>query len=847
MNWEIAEYKSDEQIEEDNNLVELTDDAVEMDCSVFEANTLETLEWGKITKFFASLCRTEWARHCARRLSFFATRIEAEREFLQVEQAHRLLIEQGETLPVVGIPDLRPSFTRLDKGAALDASALLGIADMLECVAQLRNFLKQFSERLPAIWEKGELLKPLGHLRQQIVETIDRNGKLRDSASWELGSLREEARRCHDRIRRKMREYLSPPMNRYLTDTYYTLRQDRYVLPVKASDRGRIAGIVYGSSGSGATVYVEPQPLVEQNNALRLAEDDVIQEETRILQKLSQKICSELNSLRTNLELIKDFDLLQARVRLAEVLDASIPKLLPADQSAKIDLKHARHPLLLLKGVDVVANDIALGPQTRSLIISGPNTGGKTVAIKTIGVCALMARAGLPIPAEAGSCMPFFDAIYTDIGDQQSIERDLSTFSAQIIQLREILIKLQSNALVLIDEIVVGTDPQQGAALATALLEQFASSQAFVAITTHYEQLKALAYQDDRFINASVGFDLQRLSPTYRLYIGTPGSSSAIDIAKRLGLSEDLCLRAEQMLSPSDNRFDRIISQMEQQYEELYEERQRATRARSQLEKTQLEQQRKNEQIDQFQHRLRSGEEQNWRKQFREARDLLREAVHTLQQTGGRDWRQVHDAQRKLQAAEEQARQARQESQIPHPQPAPSAQQLYLGQKVYILSLNTHAEIIELPDANAQVLLQIGALRTRTPIADIRPISNRDAQSKPRANTTPPSISSTQIHTPTPISPHQPEAKADFSVIPGKHNKCDLRGQQVEQALDTVAAFLDQSMQNEIHAVLLIHGHGTGILREAVRQYCKTSPYIRQFRPGDATEGGNGVTAVLLH
>ncbi len=852
-----AEHREPSESTQHLQVVEQEEDPLwDPSYDLFGADSLEALEWSHVTEFLSTLCRTVWGKAYAKRLPFFATRTEAERELEQVGDALRLMMEQGESLPAGGMPDLRPAFVRLEKGASLDASEFMGVVDLLNAAAKTRGFVAEYETFLASLWERAELLRPLTRLRRSIEGAFDRGGRLRDDASWELGALREEARRCHDRIRRKMQDYLSSH-SKQLTDTYYTLRQDRYVLPVKAQERSKVSGIVYGSSGSGATVFIEPQPMVAMNNDLRIAEEAVVQEELRILRKLSAETAQELPVLRANLELLRDFDILQARVRLAEQLDATVPILVPVDQNASLDLKKARHPLLLLKGVDVVANDMALGAKGRTLLISGPNTGGKTIALKTMGICALMARAGLPIPTDQGSVIPFFDAIFTDIGDHQSIEFDLSTFSGQIVKLREIMEQAHDCSLVLIDEIVVGTDPYQGAALATSILEKLTEQNCFVAATTHYEQLKALAYEDDRFVNASVGFDLEDLAPTYRLYIGTPGSSSALDIARRLGLDEALCGRAEQLLSPAGDRFDRIIGKLEQQYQELYEERERATRARRKLEREVMEQQRKSEQIDSMHERLRSGEEQNWRQQFRKARELLRDAVNTLQRDPG-DWSQVQAAQRQLKEAESLAGEARVRSQPKSVEQPPTEEQLKPGQKVKILSLRAEGEVVEGPDANGQVLIQAGMLRTRVSRNDVRSLSNRQSKQRSKrrsSSTTQPKHSSSTTQPKRPSASPRKQASSsvvsdesthDFSVIPSSENNCDLRGMRVEQALDAVEAFLDKAMRQERLAVLLIHGHGTGVLRSVVRDYCRQSPYIERFRPGDKSEGGNGVTAVLL-
>jgi DNA mismatch repair protein MutS2 len=833
-----------------------TSSATERFDDTFDHETLQSLEWPKITAYLASLCRTEWGHHMAMHLPFAATRPEAERELKQAAEAHSLWMTLGEELPVAKVKDLRNAFRRLEKGGSLDGPTFLELGHFLHTVASVRSFLYQYREELPTCWERGELLESCKGLHREIESTIDRNGSLKEDASWELGALRQHVRKCHEGIRRKMQDYLSSPTSRYLTDTYYTIREDRYVLPVKASEQSQIPGIVFGSSSSGMTVFVEPRELVERNNALRIAETDVSIEEARILRKLSTRAAKVVPVLMANLELLRDLDLVAARVKMAISLEATMPVLAPADGTAHIALKRARHPLLLLKGIDVVANDLELGPERRSLLISGPNTGGKTVALKTMGICALMARAALPIPADEGSVVPFFDAVFTDIGDRQSLEHDLSTFSAQILKLRSIMEMANDSTLVLIDEIVVGTDPEQGHALAAAILEDLASKHSFVAVTTHYPQLKAMPHEDERFANACVGFNLETLEPTYRVFLGAPGGSSALSIARRLGLSESLCQRAESLLTPEADRFERVVSRLEQQYEELYAERERSSKARRLLERERLALREQQEELEKLKERVVINEELEWRNAIREARKVIRELTQELKESTTPDWQRVRKAEKRLHETEEQARQIFAEAQ-----PAPVVEQpqqklsLSVGQKVYVRSLRTNGEVVELPDGSGQVLLRIGTLRTRVSMDDIQSKRGgkgnqkqgaRGKQAKKGKHTHAPQFRVTQEPAPAPARMAQTSENESFGGLPTSYNQCDLRGMRVDEAIEKVEAFLDQAFQKELDVIYLIHGHGTGALRSAVREFCRSSSYVLRFRAGEPPEGGNGVTAVML-
>ncbi len=813
----------------------------------FDNEALAALDWQKIKEYLSGFCKTAMGQQRALRIPFLPTKTEIERELAQTQEALTLSRQRGESLPLSHIPDLTLPCQRLAKGGRLEADILLQFRHMLTSAEQIKRFIGQIKEELPALWERAELLDPLPNLRKEIERAIDESGQLRDDASWELGALRREVRSCHERIKRKLQHYLTGPQSRHLNDNYYTLREDRYVLPVKASDRNKIPGIVYGSSKTGQTIYIEPQPLVDLNNALRMAENDVAQEEARILQKLSQLTTKSLPHLRSNLDLLRDLDLIYARVRFAEELNANIPVLVEPSEGG-FNLKRARHPLLIIKGVKVVANDIHLDHKRRGLLISGPNTGGKTVTLKTIGLFSLMVRAALPIPADEGSQVPLLTSVYSDIGDRQSIEQDLSTFSAQILKLRSILEKADEETLVLVDEIVVGTDPVQGSCLAAAILQELAECNAYLAVTTHYESLKSLPYEDERFENASVGFDLQKLEPTYRLYIGTPGCSNALQIARRLGLSDRLCHRVEKLLDTGTDRFERIVSRLEQQYEELYEERDRATRARQRVEKQMLTLQRKEDEITELRERLLRGEVESLQRELREAKEEIRSTVKTLQKKKqGGDLSKAHEVEREIQRLQKQAKETVQELDKKHKKASPKAQQVQVGAKVRVHSLKAEGEVLEAPNEQGQVHVRVGNLRIRIPLSDIQlKGQGGGAHKQPRKTKSKQHLRAVEPRKKRQEEPEAQDEGDDFLAIQTRENRCDMRGLNVEEALQNADSFLDQAYHREWNTVFLIHGNGTGALRKAIRQLCKESPYIERYRPGGRGEGGEGVTVVKL-
>jgi DNA mismatch repair protein MutS2 len=815
--------------------------------AVFDPDSLESLEWDKVTHFLSEQCRTAWGRDTAADLPFPSSRAEVERKLIQLREAMTLWMERGESLPVGHLSELQAAFDRLEKGGHLQSEDLRDIAFLLENVAEVRTYIKHVKEQAPALWELGELLEPLRNLRNELNSCIDPSGFIKDDASWELGSLRETVRQSHGRIRGKLQQYLSSDTSRYLTDTYYTLREDRYVLPVKSNERSKIPGIIYGSSGSGATIFVEPQAMVSLNNALRSAEADVAQEEMRILRKLSELCMRSVHVLRGNMELLGELDLVQARVRFADKLEASLPVLAEPGPEAELKLKQARHPLLILKGIDVVPNDLFIGGKHQVLLLSGPNTGGKTVALKTMGICALMARAALPIPADEGSVVPYLDQVFTDIGDGQSIEHDLSTFSAQIVKLRRFLEQANERTMVLVDEIIVGTNPKQGSCLATVILQELASRFSLVSVTTHYEELKVLPMEDERFANASVGFDLQTLTPTYRIHLGAPGASNGLEIARRLGLPLNLVDLAEKMVPKSNSRFETIMSRLDQQYQELFEERKRAERARQDLERSRLSAQRKEDSLDAMKERIEEREASAMRREMQEVRELIRQTVRELQR-GDAGWSKVHRAEKVLQEAKEKAAAAQEKSvktQRLRKEKKLSVADLNIGQTVKIRSVNNRGEVLEIDPDNDSVMVRVGIMKMRVPLSDLMfPKQNKPSPREQQRSQARKRYKQQQRALET---PSEPEESSEVEVtLQTSENTCDLRGKRADEAIDAVEAFLDQAFQKELVTVVLIHGHGTGQLRKAVRNFCRHSTYIHSYRPGQQGEGGEGVTIVRL-
>jgi DNA mismatch repair protein MutS2 len=547
------------------------------------AKTTSDLEWRKLELELASLLRGPSGPDF--RLPLAADRAAAARSLAESGEALALL-RAGEPLPLDGIRELGPHLLRVERHGDLDVVAVHEVRLTLGAARVLRRFLAARRLKLPALSAACPIDPSLDQLFDVLSHALDPEGKLADLASAELKRLRLETRNLRAHLIARLEELIQKHAA-LLSDRFYTLRDGRYVLPVRSDAHERVHGIVHGTSASGSTIFVEPRSLVMAGNRLKLAEAEQEREEQRILGALSEEIRAAAASVRAAYEALLHADLKSASARLAEKLRLTEPQLLDAPRAV---LREARHPVLLIEGRSVVPNDVE-AQQGSALVISGPNAGGKTVALKLLGLSALMLRAGLFLPAAEGSQCGFFDPIVSDIGDEQSLTKNLSTFSAHIDHIRRILEVAGPGSLVLLDELAGSTDPEEGAALACAIVERLCEQGAAVAVTTHYEPLKARALSDARLRNAAVGFDPQNFAPTFRLRLDVPGASSALAVAQRFGLPPAVVERARQVLPDQSKHFEALVGQLqakldqaEQQAASLAEDARRARDLRSALE-----------------------------------------------------------------------------------------------------------------------------------------------------------------------------------------------------------------------------------------------------------------------
>ncbi len=809
--------------------------------------TFRDLQWSQILDLLCDRAQTPEGVHLLRHLQPPSDRAGVELRLQEIEEVMEML-ETDAAPPLGGLRDIRKAVHHVTLDGTLVAEDLAAIHRTCDVGARVNRYFRSRLEKLPTLSSVGRLISPLRELRDHLSEAIDPGGTLSDHASPDLGRLRRAVQNQHDRISTQVDQLLlSDRFENALQDDYFTLREDRYVLPIRAGAKGRVSGIVHAYSSSGKTAFIEPSELVELNNQLRWAQIELQEEIDRILEHLSQLVAEHAPALVRNIELLAYIDVVIAAARFGRTIDASVPTI----TDDEMELVRARHPLLYLKlkpssddaQNETVPNDVAIEPPRKTLIISGPNTGGKTVTLKTTGLCALLARFGLPLPVDEESSIPLFNSIFTDVGDEQSIERDLSTFSGHVKNIDGFLEHTGPDSLVLLDELFVGTDPAQGAALAVALLETLAERDATTVVTTHLEGLKTLAYQSESFANASMGFDLETLSPTYEMTMGIPGRSYAVRIASRLGLDEGVIERTQAILSGQDHQdIEEVLEGLEDQIRELQEEKQRLNDARRRAEK------REQRYRDKFQHLLETDREElfdetrDLRTELREAREKIRQQIRELKsektvERGDLSHRKLQKMQEDLKEAEEAVEQTRDQTRPPETGPEGlvhvEPDELEVGMTVYCRPFKREGEILSLYPGSEEVRVQLGDLKANVGFDDLFHAS----ESKRRAHQRGQSSQSTKTS----------KRSGDPTLLPQTtDNSVDLRGLRVDEALERVDLFLDSAYLNDVHAVYIIHGHGTGALKRAVRGHLPQSRYVKRFRRGERGEGGDGVTIAFL-
>jgi DNA mismatch repair protein MutS2 len=748
-----------------------------------------------------------------------------------VEEA-RALLREPLSLPLSELTDVAPAVDRAQKGGQLEPRELVACSRALFAFIGTRDALEEREHKAPRLAALGRSLPMLERLARRVGGSFDANGELLDSASEALREAREKARAVHRRIKARLDKLLHDErFLSYLREGYYTLRNGRYVVPVNAQHQAEVPGIIHNASQTGQTLFIEPEAMIGVGNELAIVQSLVLEEERRVLNELSGMLGDEAEALLSGLALCAQLDEAEAAARLAEDLTLSSPQVEAPE--GKLVLRQLRHPLLVLQGRDVVANDVLFSGEVRAMVISGPNAGGKTVTLKAVGLSALMLRAGLPIPADEGSVLPLYTSIHSAVGDAQDLSQGLSTFSAHVLALKGILDAAGPGSLALIDEIAADTDPREGAALATSVLQELLDKGARVLVTTHLEEVKALTHVDSRFLNARVGFDAKKMLPTFRLQLGAPGASSALDVAARMGLAPHIIERARAHVLGSGGALAQALAAAEADRRRAAEE---LERAQAQLKALEQERRALDAEREAFDRSRREAEAKSARRALEETEAASREVasmVKALEVSAN-----LRDAERvrvQLRAKQDEAKDRLRDAQPPPP-PAPTREagfQPAPGKTVFHQGLGRDVEVLERNGDEA--LVAAGGLKVRARVDELYPA--RGKTQAPRAFPT---------RDKTGASLRRAEAAAPAALGSTGMSRCDVRGMRGDEALREVEGFLDRAFEAGDSQALILHGHGSGKLREQIREYLAHSAYVRVFRPGESHEGGNGVTLVTL-
>jgi DNA mismatch repair protein MutS2 len=774
----------------------------------WDAHTLQVLELDYVRQEWAKRADTPFGRERALTLEPSRDATLVALRLQETDDAVRLL--QREPPPPVRGFEPRPALQKATKGGVLSPEELLSVQRLLQTARLYKSHLLPRAERYPQLARYAERLHTLHALEKQIAQCIAPSGEVLDTASERLAQLRRDQQRLHKRITEELQRLIHA-LRDALQEPHYTIRGGRYCLPVRSDSRGRVKGIVHDASASGATLFVEPEPLIELGNRLRELHAAEQEEIDAILYGLSRAVEAESDALYETLDALTHLDTALAAGRLALDWDCTMPVL---NTQGEWKLRKARHPMIPRERVQPI--DIEVGREWLGVLITGPNTGGKTVCLKTLGLLTLMTLLGLHIPAGEGSHIAIPNGIYADIGDEQSLQQSLSTFSGHMRHIIRYLAQAGRYSLVLLDELGAGTDPTEGAALARAILQTLLEREARVVATTHYGELKAFAHRHPQLINAAMEFDLETLQPTYRLLMGVPGASHAIEIARRLGLPQRVAQLATESLGVQEATLTEMIQDLERarrraeqaeaewraKLQELAEHEARLNAERAALEHDkQTYKQRLQQEMEQVLEQARAEAEQI----LRQLRQAPRESKQTAQ------------LQAQMRRLVEGVRASRERTPAPEPtQPA----EWQSGMRVRIRSLNKEGTLAE-PPSNGKAQVFIGKLRMEFPLSDLEPLP--DLQQKPA---------------PTRYSKPRPPQPVPMEL--------DLHGLRVEEAQPLLEKYLDDAILAGYSSVRINHGRGTGTLRAVVHQYLKSHPQVRGFHLAPPHEGGDGVTIVLF-
>ena len=780
---------------------------------------MKTIELDKVLEILAEKTACEDAADAARNLIPVTEIEEAQQMLSETDTAYQMMARFGAP-SFYGLQQIVNSLRRAQSGGVLNLAEFLSIAGVLRAMRGIVQWRKK-SEGLQTILDwRFDCLTSNPYLEDKINQTVASEEEVADTASSALADIRRKMRHASQKVREQLDNLIrSSSYQKYLQDQIVTMRGGRYVVPVKAEYRGEVPGLVHDTSSSGATLFIEPMSVVEANNEIRVLQSKEKDEIERILTELSAEVGQFADDMIVGYDAAVQLNVIFAKADLAYTMKATMPQL---NQTGTIQFKQARHPLL--NRDTVVPTDIVLGKEFDTLMITGPNTGGKTVTLKTIGLLSAMAMCGLMLPVAEGSQVSVFRHILVDIGDEQSIEQSLSTFSSHMTKIIHIIEQADDNSLVLLDELGAGTDPIEGAALAIAILEHLRKQGCKIAATTHYAELKEYALQTDGVENACCEFDVQTLRPTYRLLIGVPGRSNAFAISKRLGIEDSIIQRAKELVSAENTKFEDVVRSLEETRQKLEEEKAQAEALRLQAVKANESAQEQKKRIEANAAKeieIARRQASNLVARTRAQIDALMEEMDQLRKQKSLTPEQKAKLNRGIRALEDMADPVHKKEKEDYVLPRP----LKIGDTVLIFDIDKQATVIGLSKNSDQVEVQAGIMKTRVPLSNLRLMEQE------------------KVKTPQPVSRRGTRTdRAHAKVV----RELDIRGQTAMEALLDVDNFIDAAVMADVHQLSIIHGKGTGVLRAAVQQHLKKHPSVKSYRLGVFGEGESGVTIVEL-
>jgi len=780
---------------------------------------LKTLEYNKIINMLKDEAGSDLGRMLCSELKPSNDLNEIKKNQLETDDALKRIWQKG-SVSFSGIKDIGESLKRLEIGSTLGVGELLSISSLLKVALRVKTFSRNEDAERDSLDDLFESIEPLTNLNKEIEKCIISEDEIADDASFNLKNIRRQVKITNDRIHSQLSSLVNSQNGKtYLQESLITMRDGRYCVPVKQEYRGNVTGIIHDQSSSGSTLFVEPTAVVELNNKLRELSVKEAEEIQIILANLSISCAEYIDQLRCDLKLLPYLDFVFAKANLAKKMKASMPEF---NSNRFINIKQGRHPLL--DGKKVVPIDVNLGKDFTLLIITGPNTGGKTVSLKTVGLLSLMGQAGLHIPALPGSQLGVFNEIFADIGDEQSIEQSLSTFSAHMVNTVNILEKADSDSLVLFDELGAGTDPVEGAALGISILSFLKNMGVRTMATTHYSELKLFALSTEGVQNASCEFDVETLRPTYRLLIGIPGKSNAFAISQKLGLPQYIIDDAKSRIDADNEQFEDVLAELEQKKRQIEKDKETISVYKSQIASLKRDYEIKNKTLDEKKDKILSKARDEALDILKEAKETADEAIKTINKYGKSGNMKELEKSRSSVGSKIKKNQSSASMKSSKQKKTYKPSDFKIGTGVKVLSMNLNGSVVTLPNADGNLTVKMGILNSKVNIKDLEIIDEPDIKA-PGLNRT-------------------GSGKIKMNKSLNVKMELNLIGKTVDEALFELDKYLDDAYLAHLPQVYIIHGKGTGTLRNAIQTHLKKCPYVKSYRNGEHGEGDAGATVV---